>query len=300
MNLFKRKSKVIVHDGGFHTDEIFACAVLDIYLKGNMKIIRTRDEAVIETGDYVLDVGGVYDHRTQRYDHHQPEGAGARENGIPYATAGLIWLHYGKKLIKSEELWNIIDAKLVQPIDAIDNGVNLSESKFPGIYPYSLQSIVGSRMPTWREEGTIDVDHEFLVLVDFMKDILTRELEIARDNLLSKREVAQAVALTPYEGIVILDENYPFEETLALYPDVLFVVSPRSDGSWRVAGIRDNMGNFDSLRKKLPETWAGHRGEALQEITGEPGARFCHSKRFLCVAENKESAIKLARKALTL
>ncbi len=300
MNLFKRKATVIVHDGGFHTDEIFACAVLDLYFKGALKVVRTRDEAIIAEGEYVLDVGGIYDHDLKRYDHHQPEGAGTRDNGIPYATAGLIWLHYGKKLIKSEELWSIIDSKLVQPIDAVDNGVDIYDQKFPGVYPYSLQTIVGSRLPTWREEGQIDLDQEFLTLVDFMKDLLTRELEIARDNLLAKREVSQAVTESPYESIVVLEENYPFEETLGLFPHILFVVSPRSDGSWRVAGIRDNMGNFDSIRRRLPETWAGLRGQALKTITGEAGARFCHSKRFLCIAEDRDSAIRLAKKALIL
>ena len=32
---------------------------------------RTRDPAVLNTCDIVVDVGGVYDEKTQRFDHHQ-------------------------------------------------------------------------------------------------------------------------------------------------------------------------------------------------------------------------------------
>lgn len=297
-NLFKKKYTIVVHDGRFHTDEIFGCAVMDIFLRGNIKIIRTRDESIIGKGDYVLDVGGVYDHDSHLYDHHQAGGAGARSNTIPYATAGLIWLHYGKKIIKNEELWNMIDTKLVQPIDAIDNGVDIADSKFHNVYPYSLQSIVSSRMPTWREEDEIDLDTEFLSLVDFVKEILKRELEIGRDMLLAKKEVIKSISHSEHPNIIVLDKNYPFDETLQLYPDISFVVSPRSDGSWRIAGVRNDLSTFDSLRKKLPAPWAGLRGEALKKITGESGARFCHNKLFLCVADTKESAIRLAKMAL--
>jgi uncharacterized UPF0160 family protein len=298
-NFFKKKYTVVTHDGRFHADEIFACAVLDIFLKGNIKVIRTREEDIINNADFVLDVGGVYDHQSRRYDHHQSEGAGERANGIPYATAGLIWLHYGKKIIKSEELWLALDSKLVQPIDAIDNGVDLTQSKFQNIYPYSLQSIVSSRMPTWREEFEVDINTEFASLVDFMKEIIKRELEIARDMLLAKKEVIRAIEDSDHQNILVLNKNYPFDETLQSYPNITFVISPRPDGSWRVAGVRNDLSTFDSLRMKLPSSWGGLRGEALKRISGENGARFCHNKLFLCVADNKESAIRLAKKALT-
>jgi uncharacterized UPF0160 family protein len=34
-------------------------------------LVRTRDPAKLATCDVVVDVGGVYDPATQRYDHHQ-------------------------------------------------------------------------------------------------------------------------------------------------------------------------------------------------------------------------------------
>ena len=299
MPLFHKKQTVVVHDGSFHADEIFGCAVMSIYLKGRMRIVRTRDPHIISNADFTLDVGGVYNHETRMYDHHQSEGAGIRDNGIPYATAGLIWKHYGRQIVKNEELWNKIDQKLVQPIDAVDNGVDLVAPQFEGVYPYGLHQIVATRRPTWREEGDINMDKEFLHLVEFFKDILKRELEIERDKMIAKKEVAKAVEVSPYEAIVVLHENFPFEEALSEYPNILFVVSPRLDGTWRVAGVQKQRDSFD-LRKPLPSAWAGLRGQALQMITGEPKARFCHRALFLAVADDKDTALRLAKKALIL
>lgn len=298
-SLFKKKYTVVVHDGSFHSDEILGCAIMSIYLKGRMRIVRTRDPHIISGADYVLDVGGVYNHDMHMYDHHQTEGAGVRDNGIPYATAGLIWKHYGRQIVKNEDLWNSIDRKLVQPIDAVDNGVDLIETKFDGVYPYGLHQIVATRRPTWREEGDINMDKEFAHLVEFFKDILKRELEIERDKMLANKEVAKAVEVSPYESIVVLHENFPFEEALRDYPNILFVVSPRLDGTWRVAGVQKEKDSFE-LRKPLPHAWAGLRGQALQMITGEPKARFCHRALFLAVAEDKDTALRLAKKALIL
>ena len=86
---------VVTHSGNFHGDDVFAVAAFQLLLGvDEVQVIRTRDDATIEKGDYVVDVGGVYDHEQNRYDHHQP-GAPVRENGIPYAAFGLMWKHYG-------------------------------------------------------------------------------------------------------------------------------------------------------------------------------------------------------------
>ena len=64
--------KIGTHNGTFHCDEALACfmlRLLDEY-KG-AEVVRTRDPAVLSTCDVVVDVGGVYDHNTKRYDHHQ-------------------------------------------------------------------------------------------------------------------------------------------------------------------------------------------------------------------------------------
>ena len=51
--------------------------------------------------DYVLDVGGEYNPKENKFDHHQEGWNEKRGNGIPYATTGLIWKEYGKKITDS-------------------------------------------------------------------------------------------------------------------------------------------------------------------------------------------------------
>ena len=65
---WKKKKTIVVHSGNFHPDDIFAVAVLRIVLedKYKIKIIRTRDEEIINKADYVVDVGMVYDKEKNR------------------------------------------------------------------------------------------------------------------------------------------------------------------------------------------------------------------------------------------
>ena len=131
-----RIKKLITHDGSFHSDDIFAAATLLIYLekKGETgEITRTRDAEIIKNGDYVFDVGGIYDEKNNRFDHHQTLGAGERENGIAYSSFGLVWRKLGIEVAGSRETADFIEKKLVMPIDANDNGIDLFKSNFPDI-----------------------------------------------------------------------------------------------------------------------------------------------------------------------
>lgn len=60
---FKMASKTIVtHSGSFHCDESLACFML--HQTGEFKganIVRSRDPAIIDGGDIVVDVGAIYD-----------------------------------------------------------------------------------------------------------------------------------------------------------------------------------------------------------------------------------------------
>ena len=64
--------KIATHSGGFHTDDVFAVATLQlVHRVENVEIIRTRDEEELAKADIVVDVGGIYDVSSKRFDHHQ-------------------------------------------------------------------------------------------------------------------------------------------------------------------------------------------------------------------------------------
>lgn len=116
------------HNGGFHADDVFACATLELILEKEGRpfaVSRSRDPELMAQSDIVFDVGGVYDPAHERFDHHQEGGAGKREDGIPYAAFGLVWKKYGEQLCGSEAVARRIEKHIVEPIDAFDNGIDL-------------------------------------------------------------------------------------------------------------------------------------------------------------------------------
>ena len=101
-------SKTIgTHSGTFHCDEALGCFLLRrTKAFGGANLIRTRDESVLSKLDVVIDVGGVYDHNKNRYDHHQRGfsevfGMGGF-NTVKLSSAGLVYKHFGKEVISTE------------------------------------------------------------------------------------------------------------------------------------------------------------------------------------------------------
>ena len=108
---------VATHSGSFHCDEALAlglltmlpeyasagmscCAVLvgrlgHLTLRAWPAIVRTRNADDIEKADVAVDVGGVYDFATKRFDHHQRSFSGTMKAELGYdiklSSAGLVY-----------------------------------------------------------------------------------------------------------------------------------------------------------------------------------------------------------------
>ena len=300
----KKPNKILVtHNGSFHTDDVFAAATLSILLekKGeSFKIIRTRNPQVVEEGDYVFDVGGIYDEDGNIFDHHQKGFKVQRENGILYSSFGLVWKKFGAEICEDQKIFDLIDEKLVCPVDAWDNGLDLVENKYK-ISPYFIQHAFFSMMPTWREreeQGEALLNAMFLKSVAMAREILSREIIQARNALLAEEAVTLAYNNSKDKRIIVLDKNYPAEYILQNFPEPLFVIYPRSnDDTFGVKAVREDPKTFNN-RKDFPVPWGGLRDEELVNITGVKEAVFCHKGLFLVVAKTKEGAIQLANLAL--
>lgn len=290
--------KLVTHNGSFHADDIFATATLTLMLEREgtkYEVIRTRDEELIKSADYVYDVGGVYDKETNRFDHHQVGGAGKHENGIEYASFGLVWNKYGEKVAGSQEVADLIEKKLVSPVDAGDNGIDLVENKRE-TSPYFIQHLFGALRPTWKE-GDENLDANFMQCVEIAKMVLSREITQTKDILEAKNAVLKIYNNTLDKKIIILDQNYPCEYILKDFKEVLYVVYPRETGEWGVKTLREDPKTFKN-RKDFPKEWGGMRDEALITLTGVADAIFCHRGLFMAVAKSKEGAMKLAQIAV--
>lgn len=295
------------HDGVFHGDDVCAVAALTIVYPG-ASVVRTRDAARLVRADVVVDVGGVYDADSDRFDHHQRGRAGARGNGVLYSSFGLVWRHYASRIqdalgVPAEHQAAVgqqVDMDLVCPVDAVDNGQNLYEggrAVFAGISSVSLSSVLSGFNPSWHQDAR-DFDACFMQAVGVAQAILRNAVSSALGAELAKTEVAKAIAASEGGPVVILDRFVPWADQVRdEAPAALFVVFPSETGTFMVQAVNARAGTFES-RRLLPESWAGLRDDAFSALVGVPDGVFCHPGRFICGARSRASALRLAELAL--
>lgn len=297
----KKKVLVVTHNSGFHTDDVFATATLSIFLERegiDFEIVRTRDHKIIESADYVMDVGGISDPEKNRFDHHQEGKAGERSNGIPYASFGLVWKKFGPILTGSTVISESIDKMLVQPIDALDNGVKIIKSEIDGVMPVDIGLMTFLFYPTWREQEG-DIDKIFIQMVSYAKFLLLRVIKYKTDEFDAEKFVIDAYNNAEDKRLIIVENNkYPWNKVLTRYPEPLFVIYKNiANDTWNMKGIMDDFSSF-VYRKYLPKEWSGKRDFELEKITGVSGSVFCHNDCFIAVNKTKEGILKMAEIAL--
>jgi uncharacterized UPF0160 family protein len=292
----------VTHSGTGHADDEMFYAIVS-YVFPQHNLTRTRDPEIITKADIVFDVGNVYDVEGERYDHHQVGGAGNRPNGVPYASAGLGWKHYGHAYLKFlgyveyiEEIHADVDEALIQGIDAIDNGVVESHHVLKGtsheIRVMDLSSIMSGFNPNWHDIDQ-NYDRQFVLAAELAHTVL--------QNVCARsfaKHFAEGIVLTSpiVNKTLVLEKFMPWQEAVVKSfseEQVLFVVFPDVSGEWRIQVVPKELGQFGA-RKDLPESWAGLRASELAEITGVEDAVFCHKGRFIAGTKTRESILKLA------
>lgn len=295
--------RIVTHSGEFHADDVFAVATLLLHLDKDVdgvQIIRSREEGDIEKGDYVVDVGFVYDPGKKLFDHHQRGGAGTRQNGIDYASFGLVWKEYGEEIAGDREIAEVIEKKVVIPIDASDTGTgNINCEVAPGIWFYTVQTLVQSYLPLWGSN-----QEKFLVafkkVVPIAKEVIENEVKHARQEESARKKIVKAYKESDNKEILVFEDAYGWSRifislVLNEFPEPVYFIRQHYDGNWQLVCVQEP---YYKNRKSLPESWRGLTGEELQEVTGVEDAVFCHNSGFMCVAESKDSALKLAEISL--
>lgn len=129
------------HNGHFHADEALAVYMLRLLPDySSSSLVRTRDQAVLDTCHTVVDVGGEYNAGTNRYDHHQRTfNTTFPSHATKLSSAGLVYMHFGRAIIAQHTKLpsdhpdvSLLHEKLyddfVEAVDAHDNGI----SKYDG------------------------------------------------------------------------------------------------------------------------------------------------------------------------
>lgn len=314
--MFENKTEIVActHNGVFHADDVTAYAILLLCVRHvhgfpTVKLVRTRDQKVIEKADIVFDVGGQFDSGNRSFDHHQRGGAGVRANGIPYASAGLVWGEFCDLLLVramgceapvDAEVSMKVDEQFIQPIDAADNGYQLADESKP-IRPLTLSALVSGMNPRWDEPQT---DADFTSRFYSAAALVEKSLEACILREISAQKAVEIVRRADVlNGVMLLPQFCPWQETLLNDPnfdDVKFVVykqAGESTETWMVQCVPDKIGSFGK-RKSLPASWGGLRDEALAKECGVEGAVFCHPGLFIAGAGSKVGALEMAHKAV--
>lgn len=303
---------IATHNGYFHADDVFGVAVL-LKLNPAAVLVRTRNPELISAADFAVDVGGQWNCRQGRFDHHQKGFEGKRDDGTVYASAGLVWAAHGREFVRQvmpslhedtvNKVFASIDKEFVEHIDRADTGAAQGAPDY-----FGLSALLSAFNPTRQElvanAATPEKEAEirqaqFLKAVGFVTELLERlvaqsaaqaaDASVVRT---SERQEDGRVLVLPLAGLnwekVVIDEM----------PEVLFVVYPDStDKQFQLRTVPAEFGSFVA-RKDLPASWAGLRDSGLAQVTGVADAVFCHNGRFIGGAASQEGALRMARLAL--
>ncbi|MCE3261243.1 MAG: metal-dependent hydrolase [Pseudoduganella sp.] len=308
--------RIVTHSGKFHADDAWAVAALNL-LFPDAEIVRTRDPAVIEAADFAVDVGGIWDPATGRFDHHQKGFDAARQSGVPYASAGLVWREYGARCVmvlaaqhaghqlsedKAREMAYGIDADVVQYLDLSDVGAAKSA---PG--GYGLSAVISGYNTNWLDEEGLGYGEaaeafrmaQFRRAMAVLADIMANAVKYRVGALLALDQVRQAQVLEGGRVLFLKNGALPWSQVVRKeMPKVLFVISFSIAEQRHLLHTVPVSADSFTARADLPAPWAGLRDAELAAVTGVPDAGFCHNGRFIASAKSYEGIRAMAALAL--
>ena len=283
--------KVIIgtHNGIFHADEVVAIAIFkNVFGKENVEVKRSRDLKYLDSVcDLLVDIGG------RNFEHHQKGGNGKREDGVSFASAGLVWKELGKFAVEKKlkdtndialtlNIFKDIDKNVIEYVDMEDNG----EGKSNHIFSY-----ISSFLPSWIE-GSPNYDEKFNEVLDHTTDILDSVIENAVARGLAKKEINDRLNshTCKIDNILVLpNQTIPWQDYVIDYNEgkdegIDFVVFPYPAGGYALQCVPPSKEDMFGQRITLPKEWAGETTN-LPHISGVDTATFCHKGLFFARAE---------------
>ncbi|XP_046405315.1 MYG1 protein C27H6.8 isoform X2 [Ischnura elegans] len=320
--------KVIgTHSGKFHADEVLGCFLLKQMPDYSSAVIkRTRNPDELNQCDIVIDVGGVYDHSKKRYDHHQKgfdetlKSVTGIEEDIKLSSAGLVWAHYGKEIVKATVEQDLSEKDIhdifcrmyemfIKEVDAKDNGIEAADPP----YRYRTWTDFSGRVSRLNANGlrfdSADEETQFKKAMELAKEEYFGILNEIVSYWLPSREIVNEALNNRFDvdasGRIMKIEkcgvSWPahlktLEEEKKIKNLILFVVFPDGNSGWRVQAVPKESGF--ALRQPVLPTCLALRDAELAAACGVHDAIFVHANGFIGGARSYEGALEMARKSI--
>jgi len=261
-NIKKGRDKyVVTHDGLFHSDEVFAIALLKLFHK-NINIVRTRDSEILkkakkDSNVFVLDIGGDYNTEKKNFDHHQKQSPSDQSTIImvfkylfPYYKKDEVLLKLRNRLISGINAWDL---------GKIDR--NISNT------PLYLPQVISA----FNRFGTPEQDYQFIKAIDFAEQVIANEINTAKELLEAEKIWNNRTMLDG--DVALLNKHCAFWRSIqGDNPKVKFIIQP-SGKNWSVLSV-------NSQTYPLPYS------------TNDNKPIFEHKNRFITIYKNLSSALK--------
>ena len=318
-----RKLVFGTHSGTFHCDEVVAISMLQM-LVPEFDLVRSRDPAVLEKADLIVDVGGVFDTESFRFDHHQ-RGFGEffsedYKAVTRLSSAGLIYKYFGRDLL--QKVYSVSDSmlekaflrvydKFICSVDAIDNGVDIADKRKYSVNT-DLASRIGRLNPAWNEDAE-DENERFRKAMAIASEEIHAQIHGVVKIWLPARVIVQEAYAKRFDyhpsgHVLKLSQFCPWIEHLAdieeareevlgekrkpVEPEVLFGVFTDTTGQFRVRAVPKERGSFEN-KLSFPERLCGLRDADLDAKTGIQGMVFVHQSGFIAGTKTEFGALAL-------
>ena len=319
---------IATHDGSFHADETVACAILS-YLYDHCEVIRSRDPKLLETADLIIDVSGRNDDK--HFDHHSNEFNLSRPNGIHYATAGLMWLKFGRAYLEriakehfpesvqaefSDEIFTAaqarIDQEIMYGVDLNDNGQlnsylnDLIQPRTPQdqkimdelneFYRYTPDIPYLVAMQNLPNVTGDEQNAQFSTTVKVLKTLL---INAAINALNTEQGIAKVLAL--YEGgpLLIMHEKLPWTQAVLShferFADCMLAIYPDRKRGWRIQTLPFSKAERFKNKLPAPKAWRRLDEADLDRGTGLHGTNFVHRAGFTGGAMEFDTILQMAQ-----
>ena len=255
-----------VHDGTMHPDEVCAVAVLAEHLPGdiNIRVIRSRDPALLRHADVLFDVSIWPDESP--FDHHGKD-LQYYPNGIPYSTLG----HVLDAVEPNRSLRELLLFNWGYAIQANDNGFY----RLPKGIEQSKMRWMTSLNQTWQENlSDAEAFSRFNWAVDVTR-VIYRRMRAQALAKLAAGSILERCPLYMDRFVELPPGGCPWQSYAFKNPNILGEYHRDINGLWTVRVAKEGPGD-SSPRVQFPIEWGGKEQKDLQVASGIPDAFFCH------------------------